>query len=122
MSIRAERIRKLVYESGKSYKELEKITGIARSSLQRYATGVTKKIPLDAIEKLADAFGVSQAYIMGLDEPIGSDEIHRKNNIAVDILMRLGEDKDFAETVELLYKMDAEQLRNVKNMLAGFIQ
>ena len=65
MNERAERIKKLVKESGKTYIELEQITGVAKSSLQRYASGVTTKIPLDVVEKLEKAFGVPRGYIMG---------------------------------------------------------
>ena len=68
MSIRSERIKALIEQSQRSYQELEKITGIKKSSLQRYASGVTTKIPLDVIEKLSVAFGVSQEYLMGWDE------------------------------------------------------
>lgn len=68
MNERAERIHKLIIESGKSYQELEKTTGIKKSSLQRYASGVTEKIPLTAIEKLANAFSVSESYIMWGEE------------------------------------------------------
>lgn len=68
MSTRSERIKSLIEESRKSYQELEKITGIKKSSLQRYASGVTAKIPLDVIEKLSKAFNVSQEYLMGWDD------------------------------------------------------
>lgn len=68
MSTRSERIKSLIEQSEKSYQELEKLTGIKKSSLQRYASGVTTKIPLDVIEKLAIAFNVSQEYLMGWDE------------------------------------------------------
>ena len=68
MSIRSERIKALVERSGLSYQDLEKQTGIKKSSLQRYASGVTTKIPLDVIEKLSIAFNVSQEYLMGWDE------------------------------------------------------
>lgn len=68
MSTRSERIKLLVEKSGKSYQELERITGIKKSSLQRYASGVTAKIPLDVIEKLSKAFNVSQEYLMGWDD------------------------------------------------------
>ncbi len=54
-----------IQKSNLSYSELEKITGIAKSSIHRYATGQTQKIPLDAIEVLADALNVSAAWIMG---------------------------------------------------------
>lgn len=68
MSIRSERIKALIEKSDLSYVELEKLTGIKKSSLQRYASGVTTKIPLDVIEKLSVAFNVSQEYLMGWDE------------------------------------------------------
>ena len=67
MNERSMRIKMLVEESGRSYSELEKITGVSRSTLQRYANGVTTKIPLDAVEKLEKAFGVPRGYIMGWD-------------------------------------------------------
>ena len=65
MTTRSERIKLLIEQSGLSYQELEKKTGIKKSSLQRYASGVTIKIPLDVIEKLSKAFNVSQEYLMG---------------------------------------------------------
>lgn len=65
---RAERIKFLIDQSQKSYQELEKITGIKKSSLQRYASGKTTKIPLDVIEKLSVAFGVTQEYLIGWEE------------------------------------------------------
>jgi transcriptional regulator with XRE-family HTH domain len=68
MSTRYERIKLLIENSGKSYQELERITGIKKSSLQRYASGTTAKIPLDVIEKLSKAFNVSQEYLMGWTE------------------------------------------------------
>ena len=68
MSTRSERIKSLIEQSEMSYQELEKLTGIKKSSLQRYASGVTTKIPLDVIEKLSVAFNVSQEYLMGWDE------------------------------------------------------
>lgn len=68
MSIHSDRIKTLIDKSELSYVELEKVTGIKKSSLQRYASGVTTKIPLDVIEKLSRAFNVSQEYLMGWDE------------------------------------------------------
>lgn len=65
MNERAERIKKLIDESDKTYRELEQLTGVTKSSLQRYASGITTKIPLDVVEKLESAFGVPRGYIMG---------------------------------------------------------
>lgn len=74
MSIRAARIKELIEQSGKTYQELEKITKIKKSSLQRYASGVTTKIPLDVIEKLSVAFNVSQEYLMGWENTSAATE------------------------------------------------
>ena len=73
MSTRSERIKLLIEQSGQSYQELEKTTGIKKSSLQRYASGATAKIPLDVIEKLSKAFNVSQEYLMGWSENTKKD-------------------------------------------------
>ena len=51
-----------------TYGDLASKTGIAKSAIQRYATGETKKIPLPRLEALADALGVSAAYLMGWKE------------------------------------------------------
>jgi len=68
MNERAERINKAITQTGYSYAELSKITGISKSTLQRYATGETKKIPIDNIEKIAAATNVSSEYLMGWNE------------------------------------------------------
>lgn len=55
----------VIEASGLSYGEIAKRTGIPKSSIHRYATGLTKKIPIDAVRLIADATGVSTSYIMG---------------------------------------------------------
>lgn len=51
-----------------SYGELASLTDIPKSTLQRYATGDTRKIPLDRIEAIARETNTSTAYLMGWDE------------------------------------------------------
>ncbi len=60
-----ERLRNAILKSGLSYVELEKKTGIAKSSIQRYISEKTKKVPVEAVEALSVAVGISPAYIMG---------------------------------------------------------
>lgn len=96
MSIRSERIKALVEESSLSYQELEKLTGIKKSSLQRYASGATTKIPLDVIEKLSIAFNVSQEYLMGWDEKESSPSepsLTEGEKVLLDLFNRVPEDK-----------------------------
>jgi transcriptional regulator with XRE-family HTH domain len=96
MSIRSERIKALVEGSDLSYQELEKLTGIKKSSLQRYASGATTKIPLDVIEKLSIAFNVSQEYLMGWDEKKDSPtelQLSEGEKVLLDLFNRVPEDK-----------------------------
>ena len=61
--IKAKRI-----ELNYSYLDLSNITGISKSTLQRYETGFIKKIPIQQIQILATALNVSPAYLMGWEE------------------------------------------------------
>ena len=61
-------LRQVFSNSGLSYVELEKRTGIPKSVLQRYAAGETKKIPVDAVERIARALDVSPASLLGWQE------------------------------------------------------
>lgn len=69
MSECSDRILQALKQADLSYGELAKLTGISKSALQRYATGETKKIPIDSIEAIAKATNVSAKYLMGWDEP-----------------------------------------------------
>ena len=68
MSVQSDRIRSEMLRNSLTLIEIEQRTGIKKSSMQRYVSGQTGKIPMAAIEKLADLFGVSGAYLMGWDE------------------------------------------------------
>jgi transcriptional regulator with XRE-family HTH domain len=96
MSIRSERIKALVEGSELSYQDLEKLTGIKKSSLQRYASGATTKIPLDVIEKLSRAFNVSQEYLMGWDEKKDSpseQQLTEGEKVLLDLFNRVPKDQ-----------------------------
>lgn len=64
----SEKLKKIFEDSGKSYAELERITGISKSSLQRYANDVTDKIPVDVIRVISEKMNVSATYLMGWDD------------------------------------------------------
>ena len=86
MNEKAMRIKELILQSGKTYQELETVTGVKKSSLQRYASGVTTKIPMDVIEKLETAFNVPRGYIMGWAEK-PADELQGLGAMAAQVLM-----------------------------------
>ena len=67
MSVQSDRIKYEMQRNSLTLLEIEQRTGIKKSSMQRYVSGETGKIPMSAIEKLANLFGVSGAYLMGWD-------------------------------------------------------
>lgn len=114
MNKRSAMIKQLIEESGHSYQELEKLTGIKKSTLQRYASGTTTKIPITAIEKLSKAFNVSPRIIMGWEE----DEQKVKNNSRIaEIIVKLRRDEELFETVSLLCDLSQEKVTKAKQIL-----
>ena len=55
-------------ELGLSYQDLSDLTGISKSTLQRYETGFIKKVPITQIEIIAKALNVSPSFLMGWDD------------------------------------------------------
>ena len=68
MSERSDRILAAIRSANLSYGELAKKTNIPKSALQRYAIGETEKIPIDRLEAIANATGVSTQYLMGWEK------------------------------------------------------
>lgn len=61
----AEKLQTAMRDKEMSYGELADLSHIPKSAVFRYVTGETEKIPLDRIERMALALGVSAAYLMG---------------------------------------------------------
>lgn len=73
--LRTKRLSEAITASGYSYPELEKMTGVSKSSIQRYATGETKKIPIDFLEKLAEVLHTDIRYLMGWEDDKPADTL-----------------------------------------------
>lgn len=61
-------------ELNMSYQTLSDKVGISKSTLQRYETGHIKNMPVDKLEDIAKALGVSPSYLMGWDYKNNSSE------------------------------------------------
>ena len=96
MSIQSDRIKSEMLRNSMTLIEIEQRTGIKKSSMQRYVSGQTGKIPMSAIEKLASVFGVSAAYLMGWDEKKDSPtelQLSEGEKTLLDLFNRVPEDK-----------------------------
>ncbi len=51
-----------------SFQDLANLTGMSKSTLQRYESGAIKNIPLSKVEILASALQTTPEYLMGWEE------------------------------------------------------
>ena len=68
MALRRERLNQVMQDKGLTLEELGKQTGVAKSSIQRYLTGETTKIPIDFFEKVEKVTGVDKRYLACFDD------------------------------------------------------
>lgn len=61
----SERLMAAITKSELSYVDLEKLSGVPKSAINRYASGATDKIPIDRLVLIAKALNVDPAYLMG---------------------------------------------------------
>lgn len=64
-----DRIRQRRLDLQYSFQDLADLTGMSKSTLQRYETGGIKNIPLDKLKIFAKALGVTPEWILGMDSP-----------------------------------------------------
>lgn len=61
----SQKIKSMLEEKHMSLQELADLTGISKSSLQRYSSGMTDKIPMDRIVQIAIKTHTSLFYLLG---------------------------------------------------------
>lgn len=64
----ANRLLFLIQSRGISYADLESISGVPKSAIHRYASGLTSTIPADRAERIGRALGTTGAWILGLTD------------------------------------------------------
>ena len=74
-----------------SYQDVADITGLSKSTIQRYETGAIRKLPVNQIEDIAKALHVSPGYLMGWDSFV-ADEPPRTEKELLIYFRRLNED------------------------------
>lgn len=96
--------------------ELGARLGKDRSTIYRYEKGDIENLPLDILEPIAKALQTTPQYLMGWEE------VQKKNDILSDIVIKAKTDADFLSIMETLYNLDADKLKDVKNLLSAFLK
>lgn len=69
-----EKIKAIRISKGLTQTELGKLCGTTKQTIFKYETGVVTNIPLDRLEDIANALGVSSAYLMGWENPTAAND------------------------------------------------
>ena len=92
MAERRKRLNEVIHSKNITLVELGQLTGVAKSSIQRYLTGETTKIPIDFFEKVAFVTNTPIEYLTCFDktEKVARKEIvNRINNLSDDKIDKL---------------------------------
>lgn len=108
----SQRIKNVLEEKNMSLQELSDLTGIAKSSLQRYSSGATDKIPTDRLVKIALKTHTSIFYLLGQDVPMEEEPTLS----TTDLVVRYGSsnnDKIIVELNKMARSMKEKQLERL---------
>lgn len=94
-----ERIKNRRLELDLSYQDMQDLTGISKSTWQRYETGYIKNLGIDKLDIVAKALNTSPAYLMGWENK------EEKRNGALDTLAAHFEGKNITpKKIKLIEK------------------
>ena len=106
-----QRIKQRRKELKMSAEELGKRLGKDRSTIYRYEKGDIENLPLDILEPIATALQTTPQYLMGWQK------VQKKNDTLSDIVLKLNEDAELLEMVEILSNLGFEKRAAVKPVL-----
>lgn len=106
-----ERIKQRRKELKISADELGAVLGKDRSTVYRYEKGDIEKLPLDILEPIARVLQTTPQYLMGWEQ------VKKKNDVLSDIVLKLNEDMELLEMVEILSNLGFEKRQAVKPVL-----
>lgn len=107
-----ENIKKRRIELGWSQRELAKRAGYKDNSTIAKIENGKVDLPQSKIVMFSEVLDVSIADLMGWEE---AEKVQKKNDAQTDIVVRMRTDDEFYSVVELLHRLNAEQLAHIKH-------
>ena len=116
MSIISERLKALMDQNKVTYQMLAYLTGVSKSTICRYLTGTTAKIPTDRLWQFASALNTTPQYLVGetddpLPYPAKKNDSQNETKDEYEMVMdRMDRDPEFRSLVNLLLKLDESEI------------
>ena len=116
MSIISERLQALMDQNKITYQMLADLTGVSKSTICRYLTGSTAKIPTERLWQFASALNTTPQYLVGETEnplpypekkEIGQNKTKDEYEIVMD---RMDRDPEFRSLINLLAKLNESEI------------
>lgn len=112
----ANRLRIALDNAGMKQIDVVRQTGIDKGSMSHYLRGRYEP-KQDVIFELARVLNVSEMWLWGYDCSMERPIEQKNNDTLSDIIVRLRTDKDFFETVSIMYLLDDKKFSSIKEML-----
>ena len=120
----SKRLQEVIDKSGLTYVEIEKMSGVPKSAIQRYASGQTTKLPIDRIKQICNAVGASTKYVLGWDKNENYYGDHKKNlqyfedkPELLQLYKRITEDDKSRLIIDAVDKLEPEDIEMVLNII-----
>lgn len=111
-----EKIKLRRLELGLSYQELSDLTGINKSTLQRYETGFIKKVPINQVQIIAKALNVTPGYLMGWEND-NENQTYYLNPEAVKMAQEIYDNPQYKVLFDATKKLKPESIKEVMKFI-----
>lgn len=118
ISTTSERLKKALELSGMKQADLVRKTGIDRGTISNYVHGKYEP-KSEAINKLAVALNVSEAWLCGYDVSPARQDWEADVDIINNAVIRMRSDNDFMSVVEALLALDSEKFSVAKTVITA---
>ena len=115
MMTKGERIKELREKAGMTQEELAKRLHTTKQTIHKYEKNIVTNIPSDRIKELAKILDSTPDYILGWKR--ATKEEIKESDANIDITDRLLKDEDFRIVVEMLNKLEGQQLLKAQTLL-----
>ena len=121
VSTTAERLRFALDKANMKPAELSRATDISKCAIHHYLVG-NYEPKSSAINKMAMALNVSEAWLWGYDAPMERPAAQKKNDQLVKLVVRMRSDSEFADAVAKLDNLSPAQFSAILGMLNAMNQ
>lgn len=111
-----EKIKLRRLELGLSYQELSDLTGINKSTLQRYETGFIKKVPINQVQIIAKALNVTPGYLMGWENN-KENQTYYLNPEAAKMAQEIYDNPQYKVLFDATKKLKTESIKEVMKFI-----